>query len=220
MASGLALLFDLDGVIVDTMPLHLAAWREYLSRAGVATEYLEDKMHGRRNDELVRELFGAHLSEQEVFDHGAAKEALFRELAAPRLEEILVPGLREFLETHVARPKAVGSNAEPANIAFTLEGLGLAHHFAFTVDGHQVERPKPHPDIYLRAAQLLDRDPRACIVFEDSPTGVTAAHAAGMRVVGVDTARALAATPVDLVITDFRDPALAVWISKQQPGTL
>lgn len=220
MSGTLAFLFDLDGVIADTMPLHMLAWREYLRRSGIAAEYLEERMHGKRNDELVRDLFGSHLSEAEIFAHGAAKEALFREMAAAQLEQIVVPGVREFLETHTARPKAVGSNAEPANITFTLEGLRLAHHFAFTVDGHQVERPKPHPDIYLRAAQLLDRDPRACIVFEDSPTGVAAARAAGMRVVGVDTARALAATPVDLVITDFRDPALAVWISKQQPGTL
>ena len=218
MSHGLTFLFDLDGVIVDTTPLHLAAWREYLRRAGVATEYLEEKMHGKRNDELVRELFGAHLSEQQVFDHGAAKEALFRELAVPRLEEIIVPGLREFLAAHAAAPKAVGSNAEPANVEFTLKGLGLAHYFSVTVDGHQVERPKPHPDIYLRAAQLLGRPPGECVVFEDSLTGVTAARAAGMRVVGVDTARALAGSPVDLVVTDFKDPALSEWIRKQPPG--
>lgn len=215
----LAFLFDLDGVIVDTMPLHLAAWQAYLRHANAPAEYLEERMHGKRNDELVRELFGAHLSEQEVFAHGAAKEALFREMASGELERIAVAGVREFLDAHPGIPKAIGSNAEPANIAFALDGLGIAHHFQFRVDGHQVARPKPHPDIYIRAADLLGADPAACIVFEDSPTGVAAAQAARMRVVGVDTARALASTPVDLVIADFTDPALGEWIRKQQPGT-
>lgn len=215
----LAFLFDLDGVIADTMPLHTVAWREYLRRQGRPAEYLEERMHGKRNDELVRDLFEPGLSDDEVFAHGAAKEALFREMAAADLESLAVPGVVDFLEQHSERPIALGSNAEPANVAFVLEGLAIAHHFRFCVDGHQVERPKPHPDIYLRAAQLLEVPPADCIVFEDSPTGVEAARAAGMRIVGIDTARALADTPVDLVVTDFNQPALAEWIFKQQPGT-
>jgi beta-phosphoglucomutase len=212
-----ALLFDLDGVIVDSMPLHTAVWREYLERHQIDATHLLSHMHGARNDALVRTLFGEHLSEAEVDAHGAAKEALFRE----RLDvaKHLVPGIASFLDRHAAAPKAVGSNAEPANIAHVLEGAGLTRHFPVIVDGSQVTHGKPAPDIYLRAAEQLGTLPAHCIVFEDSPTGVAAARAAGMRVVGVNTARLADFPAVDLLIDDFHSPELALWLQTQPPGT-
>lgn len=201
------------------MPLHEAVWAEYLERFGIDTAGLTDRMHGKRNDELVRDLFGDGLDEETVFAHGAAKEALFRQRLEERLTESLVPGIDGFLARESGCPKAVGSNAEPANVAFVLDRTGLRRHFDALVDGHQVERPKPHPDIYLRAAALLGRAPGECIVFEDSPTGITAGRAAGMRVVAVNTARLAAFEGVDLVIDDFRSPELERWLSTQQSAT-
>jgi HAD superfamily hydrolase (TIGR01509 family) len=98
-----------------------------------------------------------------------------------------VPGLREFLERHRDLPMGVASNAEPLNVSFVLDELGLRHYFRVVVDGHQVNRPKPHPDIYLRAAELLETEPANCVVFEDSHSGAAAAVAAGMRVIGLRT---------------------------------
>src|SRR5690606_30600639 len=110
-----------------------------------------------------------------------------RELMSPVLENHLVPGLRKFLQRHAGVPMAVASNAEAANVDFVLELGGLRPFFRVVANGHDVARPKPAPDIYLHCASLLGVDPANCIVFEDSATGVAAAKAAGMRVVGVLT---------------------------------
>jgi len=207
-----ALLFDVDGVLVDSMPVHIDAWLHYLELHGIVGAGLAERMHGMRNDDLVVDLFGPDLTERQVFDHGAAKEALYREMMAARLRESIVPGVAHFLERHADLPKAVGSNAEPANVNFVLDGADLRKHFQAIVDAMQVEKPKPFPDVYLRAADLLKVDPRRCVVFEDSPPGVTAGRAAGCRVVGVETHGAL--DGVDLRIRNFLDPRLDSWLAE------
>lgn len=213
LARGPALIFDLDGVIVDSMPLHTQAWRTYLERLGISAtdDDIERRMHGRRNDDIVGEFIAPGLAHAEVVEHGAAKERLFREMMQPELERYLVPGIREFLDRWNHVPLGVATNAEPANVAFVLDGSGLRSRFRAVVDGHQVDRPKPFPDVYLRAAGLLGVAPQACVVFEDSPTGVAAARAAGARVVGVQTHSADLSN-VDLRIHDFRDPRLTAWL--------
>jgi len=217
VAQGLAFLFDLDGVLIDSMPMHTEAWQVYLRRLGVEQQYVAERMHGRRNSELVRDLIDPGLSDEAAFAHGAAKERLFREMIlSADLERFRVPGVTAFLERFRDVPKAVGSNAEPANIDFVLERLGLAPYFQVRVDGSQVDRPKPFPDIYLLAAERLAVRPGNCIVFEDSPTGVAAGVAAGMRVVGIET------TPttfegVAFHMKDFLDPELDSWLGSLRP---
>jgi HAD superfamily hydrolase (TIGR01509 family) len=170
-------------------------------------------MHGKGNSDLVRDLFGAHLDEMAVFEHGAAKERLFRELIGATLEAKLVPGIREFLaEASKTVPLAVGTNAEAANVDFVLNGAGIRKYFRAIVDGSQVARAKPAPDVYLRGAELLGVDPANCVVFEDSPVGIQAARAAGMRVVGLLT-HASSLENVDLAIRDFLQTELASWLS-------
>ncbi len=184
----IALLFDMDGVIVDSNPAHRAAWEGFNLRYGLSTtEFMHERMYGKRNDEIVRDFFGDSLSAEEVAARGHAKEVLYREMVAGRMEEMLVPGLREFLERHRDLPMGVASNAEPENVALFLDGAGLRQYFQAVVDGQQVARPKPYPDVYLRAAELLHTDPADCIVFEDSHSGVAAGVAAGMQVIGLRT---------------------------------
>jgi beta-phosphoglucomutase family hydrolase len=212
----LALIFDLDGVLVHSMPLHTLAWERYLDNMGIHIEDLERRMHGKRNSELVRDLIDPSLAADVNFEHGAAKERLFREmLLQSDLSTYQVPGAQQFVERHRDWPMAVGSNAEPANIDFVLDRYQLRRFFRVIVNGMQVQRPKPFPDIYLSAAQQLGVSPERCIVFEDSPTGAEAGLAAGMRVVGVET------TPTDfhgtsLLIKDFLDPQLEPWLTAQQ----
>lgn len=192
--------------------MHTDAWQAYLNQLGIEQQYVAERMHGKRNSELVRELIDPALSDEAAFAHGAAKERLFREMIlAADLERYRVPGLTAFLERFRDVPKAVGSNAEPANIEFALDGLGLAPYFQVRVDGSQVKRPKPFPDIYLLAAERLGVVPANCIVFEDSPTGVAAGVAAGMRVVGIET------TPtkfegVAFHVKNFLEPELGRWL--------
>lgn len=210
-----AFIFDMDGVIVDSNPLHRIVWEEYNRRNGLeTTEAMQRRMYGKRNDDIVRDFYGADISAEEVFAHGAAKEALYREMLRPQLETALVPGVRAFLERHPDIPKAVATNAEPANLNFVLDEAGLRAFFLAAVDGHQVANPKPHPEVFLRAAELLGVSPNECVVFEDSHTGVQAGIAAGMRVVGISTTHA-DLQGVSLSIPDFTSPDLEPWLEMQ-----
>jgi beta-phosphoglucomutase len=211
----LAFIFDVDGVLVHSMPLHVRAWEEYLAGMNIRIEDLETRMHGKRNSELVRDLIGGDLSEDVIFNHGAAKEQLWRDMIErDDRDAYRIAGLTAFLERHPQVPKAVASNAEPQNVAFVLDRFDLRKFFPVAVDGMQVERPKPFPDIYLRAAELLGKQPKDCIAFEDSPTGLAAGLAAGMRVVGVETIPA-DLTGAALRIQNFEDPKLDEWLAHQ-----
>jgi len=205
----------MDGVIVDSTRLHTAAWDVYLRKHGLELADVGNRMLGKHNDAIVGDFFSnGSLTRDEIVRHGAGKEAVYRELMRPVLVDQLVPGIREFLESfHGDIEAAVATNAEKENVDFILDGAGLRKYFACVLSGHDVERPKPAPDIYLRAAEELQADPACCIVFEDSLTGVTAERAAGMHVAGVQTT--LTDFPnVDIVIGNFRDPALFKWLER------
>ncbi len=213
MSSLRALIFDMDGVIVDSNPVHRKAWEAYNRRFGIeTTEAMHQRMYGKRNDQIVRDFFGANLTAAEVFEHGAAKEALYREMMRPLLPGAFVPGLRPFIERHSDMAIGLGTNAEPPNVKFILDESGLAPLFQAVVDGHQVKNPKPAPDIYLEVAHRLNVPPAECVVFEDSHSGVAAAIAAGMRVIGVRTTHR-EFNGVWLAIDDFNDPRLDAWIA-------
>ena len=208
-----AVIFDMDGVLIDSNPTHAAVWIEYLTGLGLPYEGIDTWMAGKRNDQIMRILLGESASEEEVFAHGAAKEALYRERMRPHVERHLMPGLRPLLDSFHGLPVGLGSNAESANVEFLLDAAGLRGRVGAVVDGPQVKHPKPAPDIYLRVAELLEVEARECVIFEDSPSGIRAARAAGARVVGVARGgERLEGT--DLTIRDFTDPALAPWLAR------
>ena len=215
IAPGIALIFDMDGVIVDSNPMHREAWAAFNRRFGIeTTEEMQHRMYGKRNDEIVRDFFGEGLSPDEVASRGAAKEQLYREMVADRIEAILVPGIRQFLERHRDVPTALATNAEPANVDFLLDRAGLRPYFRVVVDGHQVSRPKPDPEVYYRAAELLGTAPGNCIVFEDSHSGVEAARAAGMPIVLVRTTHGYL-PGTSLSIDNFMSGELSLWVAAQ-----
>ena len=210
-----ALIFDMDGVIIDSNPMHRESWVAFNRRYGLeTTEEMHQFMYGKRNDQIVRGFYGDGITAEEVEARGRAKERLYREMIAGRTETMLVPGLRAFLERHRDLPMGVGSNAEPRNVAFVLEEAGLRRYFRAVVDGHQVRHPKPHPEVYLRVAELLETDPAECMVFEDSHSGAAAAVAAGMRVIGISTTDDnLSGTSI--TIDNFRSGDLDLWLQAQ-----
>lgn len=205
----------MDGVIIHSNPLHRQAWELYGRRFGIdVDEAMHQRMYGRRNDDIVRDFFGLHLTPDEVREHGAAKERLYREMMGPVFNQSLVPGVREFLERHRDLPIAMATSAEPENVEFLLESARLRAHFRAVVDGHQVRHPKPHPEIYRKAAELLGVAPPDCVAFEDSFAGVQSARAAGMAVVGVLTTHD-ELPGVDLEIRDFNSPELEPWLASR-----
>jgi len=208
----------MDGVIVDSNPLHRESWALFNLRYGVeTTAAMHLRMYGKRNDDIVRDFFGDDLPPEEVAARGKAKEQLYREMISDRIDEILVPGIRVFLEKFSDTPMGLASNAEPENIDFLLGRAGLRRYFRVVVDGHQVRNPKPHPEIYLRAAELLGVAPANCIVFEDSHSGVAAGVAAGMKVIGLGTTDDnLPGT--QLTIDDFLSAELDSWLRSQSPA--
>lgn len=214
LARGLALIFDLDGVVVDSMPVHALAWQRYLNELGISGKDVGERMHGRRNDEIVRDFLGADADEKTVLEHGAAKERLFREMMRNQLRSRLVPGVADFLRRVAHAPLALATNAERANADFVLDRAGLKKLFRVIVDGSQVAHPKPAPDLYQLAASQLGVAPANCIVFEDSPVGVAAARAAGARVAGI-LSHAPSLAHADIAVRDFLSPELEPWLTAQ-----
>jgi beta-phosphoglucomutase len=132
----------------------------------------------------------------------------------PAVKESLVPGVVEFLARHRSLPIAMATSAEPENVEFLLEAAGFRPYFHAIVDGHQVRDPKPHPEIYLKAAELLRASPPECVAFEDSFAGIQSARSAGMMVVGVLTTHD-ELPGVDLQIRDFNSPELEPWLASR-----
>jgi beta-phosphoglucomutase family hydrolase len=211
----MALIFDMDGVVVDSNPLHRRAWEECNLRYGlVTTDEMHRRMYGKRNDQIVRDFFGDGLTNAEVTRRGAEKEALFRRMASGHVEQMLVPGIREFLERYRDVPKALATNAEPLNAEFILAESGLRRYFSVVVDGSQVSKPKPDPEIYLLAAAHLGANSRNCLVFEDSYSGLEAAFAARMRVVGILTTHTNLPN-VAICVDNFLGNELFAWMDAQ-----
>lgn len=216
LEPGLGLIFDMDGVIVDSNPAHRQAWAAYNRSFGLeTTEAMQRRMYGKRNDEIIRDFFGPDLPVEEVMRRGADKEKLYRQMIAGQVEQMLVPGIRQFLARYRAAPLAMATNAEPENVDFLLDETGLRRFFRVVVDGHQVRLPKPAPEIYLRAAGLLGVAPANVIVFEDSHAGVAAAQAAGARVVGLCTTE-VNLPGAGLCIDNFHSGELPLWLAGQR----
>lgn len=205
------MIFDMDGVIVDSMPFHARAWEVYLDRLGLDATLMNSRMHGKHNDELLREFLGVDATPEDIQRMGAEKEAMYREMIGSELEAQLLPGIRQFLSRYAHLPKAVASNAEAANVEFVLRQADLGGHFAVVLDGQQVKRGKPDPEIYIKAAQLLQIAPLNCIVFEDSQTGIDAARGAGMTVVAINSHRA-ALIGQSFEADHFLDTRLLEWL--------
>ncbi len=180
-----AAIFDMDGVIVDSHPVHKKTWRKFLESLGkeIDEEHLNFIMEGRKRDEILRYFLG-ELSDEQVRTLGHQKEQLFREESA---DMKAIEGLREFLQ-QLSEAKirlAVASSGSNSRVNYVLDSLNLRHYFQAVVTGDQVTYGKPDPTIFRVACDQLRVRPSETLVFEDSVSGVRAAKAAGMRCVGV-----------------------------------
>lgn len=180
-----AILWDVDGVIIDSGEQHRRAW------AAMAAEYslpYSDAdfwaTFGMRNQDIIPQVFGVRAPDQAAA-MADRKEELYRELL--RREAVALPGARELMAAlHAAGyHQALGSSAPVANIEAIIELLGIRPWLDGYLSGERVANGKPAPDIFLAGAALLGADPARCLVIEDAPAGIQAARAGGMRCVAV-----------------------------------
>ena len=184
-----AVIFDIDGTIVDNMHLHAEAFALFAERHGLPPLTSEDRarLDGRRNSEIFPILFKREVPREEWQAYEHEKESLYRELSKGRLTPM--KGLQALIDDlqESGIPMALATSAPEANVIHTLSELGLDGAFAVIVRGDQVPRGKPAPDVFFEAAKRLQVAPEHCLVFEDAPMGIEAAHAAGMPVVALTT---------------------------------
>jgi beta-phosphoglucomutase len=180
-----AVIFDMDGVLADTHPVHRRVWRQFLAGKGrnVSEEDLDFVEEGHKLKEILIHFFGS-LSPAETSSYGEQKQQLFYEAASEvRTAPGVVDLLRELQSAGI--PRAVATSASRLRAHTLLEHLGLAPYFSFVVTGDDVVQGKPDPSIFSRTAQLLEVSPRRCLVAEDSRAGVHAAKSAGMRCLAI-----------------------------------
>ena len=205
-----AVIFDMDGVIVDNMEYHKKAWGIFLNKYAPDIDLEEFSKHfGKVNRDLLKIVFKKEVSEEEESRFGEEKEAIYREIYADHI--VPIAGLLDFLDSLKDNnvKTAVATAAPRVNMDFVFEKTGLRKYFDVLVDATEVTRGKPDPEIYVKAAQRLGCLPDSCLVFEDSFPGVQAAKEAGMKVVALATSHpAESLQGAERVIRDFTEISL------------
>ena len=184
-----ACIFDLDGVIVDTAHYHFLAWRRLAHELGFElTSSDNERLKGvsrMKSLEIVLELGGVEASADERERLATRKNTWFQEYVEEMAPDEIFPGVKELIRDFKAIGLKVGLASSSKNARTVIRRLGIGNEFDAMVDGNMVIHSKPHPEIFLSTAKLLDVQPELCVVFEDAEAGVEAAIAAGMKCVGV-----------------------------------
>ncbi|QXU44093.1 HAD family phosphatase [Pedobacter sp. D749] len=189
-----ALLFDLNGTMINDMEYHTLAWYSIMTEdLGAALNYesVKKEMYGK-NHEVMERVFGKDkFSPAEIERLSADKEKRYQEGYLPHLA--LIAGLDNFLERAKTAqiPMAIGSAAIPFNIDFVVDGLNIRHYLDAIVSADDVQMSKPDPETFLKAAAALGVAPADCLVFEDAPKGVESALNAGMKCLVLTTTHSL-----------------------------
>jgi beta-phosphoglucomutase-like phosphatase (HAD superfamily) len=203
-----ALIFDMDGTMIDSMPYHTQSWIEFGKRHGIPMDVAEllQRTTGRTGTECMGELFGRPMTAAEAQPFVHEKETIYRNLFAPVFKE--VAGFITFATKarSLGLKIGVGTAGDQNNIVFAMSHLNMPHAPDVIVGGDQGFAGKPEPAIFLEAARALSVRASDCIVFEDAPFGIEAARRAGMRAVAIctsHTAQQLAGPHVLAAVPDY-----------------
>jgi beta-phosphoglucomutase len=223
----IGVIFDLDGVLVDTGPFHKQSWYDLAAKEGFdMSDELFYSTFGMQNYKIIPILAGRQVPAEEIERMSEWKEKRYRELIADKLE--LMEGARMLLEDLKGNgpfsvPKglrrmnfllAIGSSAPRANLDVVLERCNICGYFDVCVTGEDVRSSKPAPDTFLKAAEKLKLPPQRCVVVEDSVPGVQAGKAAGMAVVAITTTRRrLDLKDADMIIDGFTELSTDIFIN-------
>lgn len=189
-----ALVFDFDGTLVDSMPMHYRCWQQALAPAGLTFDHATfQRWGGVPTREIVRRLADAQRVEVNITVIVEAKEALTR---ANAHEAIAIEPVLDIARAHRGKlPMAIATGGPRRLVGMRLDMLGIHGWFGAVVTADDVTNGKPDPEPFLRAAELLGVDPRRCRAYEDAASGIASAQAAGMEVVDVATIIGRAGAP-------------------------
>jgi len=183
-----AIIWDLDGVIADTAPYHMRAWQDTFQKMGI--QFTEDDFRhsfGLRNDTILAGILGKGVSRDEINSISTEKEETFRRMIGQNIRPL--PGVIDLMRslTEAGFPMALASSTPAENVRLVTERLGIKDYFQSTIAAEDVTKGKPHPQVFLLAAQELGVSPGNCAVIEDAVAGITAARRAGMHCLAVTT---------------------------------
>ncbi|MGE5497206.1 MAG: HAD family hydrolase [Syntrophothermus sp.] len=183
-----AVIFDMDGVLIDNAEYHEISWKVFFKRRGIelSNKEFKETVFGRTGRDALKLMF-KDVTEHQIKEYAAEVNTIYREEYAPFIKE--VPGLTQFL-SHLKHNKikaALATSAPSVNVEYVMDTLNIKEYFTSIVDDTMVTKGKPDPEVYLLSAKALNREPSKCVVFEDSISGIQSARNAGMKVVGVAT---------------------------------
>ncbi|MFT3910104.1 MAG: HAD family phosphatase [Ferruginibacter sp.] len=184
-----AVIFDLDGTLIDNNAFHLIAWKKYLENIGIdiGEEEYRTNINGRTNKDAIEYIYKRKMTDEEAMVFALEKEAVYRNIYKAAIKP--VDGLIPFLETlhELNIPMAIATSGIQVNIDFMFEHIPIKQYFKVVVNSAHISKGKPDPEIYLKAAALLDVNPANCLAFEDAAVGIASAKNAGMKVIALTT---------------------------------
>lgn len=203
-----AVIFDLDGTILDNNTFHLKSWLKYLKSKNIdiTQEEFNQYMNGRTNKDAIQYIYKRKMPDEEITRITLEKEAVYRAMYAPYITPVRgFYKLLTYLRLQNIKMAIATSGIQP-NIDFMFEYLPVRQYFDQVVNSSHITHGKPDPEIYLLTAELMNIPPDRCLVFEDAVPGIQSAKAAGMSTIALTTTDKIEALgQADWIINDYED---------------
>jgi len=200
MYQNYAVIFDMDGVLADTGPIHYESWVKMANEIGKTFKKSFFKAtFGQQSVPITRQLVGRNVDQNLVEKWAQLKEQYYREMLKDKIKPL--PGVIELIEDlkSINFKLAVGSSGPPENVELLLTSLKIEHFFDTIITAAEVQNGKPSPEVFIIAAQKINVKPQNCLVIEDAPVGIEAAKRANMKCIALTTTHEI----VDLRIADM-----------------